>query len=66
MTKGLLRCIEDKDFIHPCDARIGRISFEIIEGVCHSSLRCEPVDLPLDETESALVILKQKASNLST
>jgi len=66
MTKDLIRCIEDKDFIHPCDARIGRISFEIIEGVCHSSLRSEPVDLPLKETESALVILREKAKEEGT
>ncbi len=61
MTKDLLLIIEDKNFVHPCDAKIGRISFEIIEGVCHSSLRGEPVELPLKESESALVILKQKA-----
>ncbi len=61
ITKDLLRCVEDKDFVCPCDARTGRISFEIIEGICHSSLRNEPVDLPLRETESALVLLKQKA-----
>jgi len=62
MTADLLRCIEDKDFIHPCDARTGRISFEIIEAICHSSLRRTPVDVPLDTSESALLILKQKAN----
>jgi len=63
MTQDLLRCIEDRDFRHPCDARIGRISFEIIEGVCHSSLRGIPIELPLKEIESALIILRQKAKD---
>ncbi|MCS7224009.1 MAG: Gfo/Idh/MocA family oxidoreductase [Armatimonadetes bacterium] len=62
LQQDLVRAVNEPDFLHPCDARIGRTSLELIEALILSYHRQERVHLPLPTGASALQTLREQVS----
>ncbi|GIX07394.1 MAG: hypothetical protein KatS3mg115_1797 [Candidatus Poribacteria bacterium] len=60
-TADLLRVLEEPGFRHPCDARVGRISYEWLEALALSGGLSTPVRFPLPEGVSGLAMLAERA-----
>ncbi|MCS7263869.1 MAG: Gfo/Idh/MocA family oxidoreductase [Armatimonadetes bacterium] len=58
--KDVVRAAIEPEFIHPCDAKWGRASLEIIEALCLSSLEGKRVNLPLPKGISALATMRKQ------
>ncbi|MCS7186639.1 MAG: Gfo/Idh/MocA family oxidoreductase [Armatimonadota bacterium] len=57
--RDVVRAAVEPDFIHPCDARWGRASLEIIEALCLSTLEGRRLNLPLPKGISALKVMRK-------
>ncbi len=58
--RDLVRAATEPEFVHPCDARFGRASLELVEALCLSALEGERIVLPLPKGVSALATMRQR------
>lgn len=61
LQRDLVRAATEPDFVHPCDARFGRASLELIEALCLSALEGRRIALPLPKGVSALATMRKRA-----
>ncbi len=61
LQNDLIKAVEDVNFLHCCDARIGRKSLEIIEALILSGLEGKKVFLPLPQGVSGLSLMRRQA-----